>query len=147
MMEKSHDHKALYMPLWSLEELQLANASLNLGFTDQDIESRFSFSGGTARLCLAPEPETYALDVQLIKGMLEQIDSYSKLMDLLKNPGATKSISHRVLYMTPVNGLSNLPTRYKIEICSLEVIKLIVSNIKALLRRAHYTRVIYGRIA
>ena len=84
-LRKNFGHIALYMPLWTLEELQDANAQLKLGIEPETIYERFQFVGGTARYCLCVQGGYYNQNKSMMSAIISQLESYTKILDCLKN--------------------------------------------------------------
>jgi len=124
-INKSSDHTALYMPTWTLEELQTANFVLDLGLDDATIANRMSFLGGSARFCLTKETQLYLNEVSKITSKVNSIESFHDIKGFIITPHGTDDIHHSVLHIKPCLGAEGLMNCFFIDFCSLEVIKLL----------------------
>jgi hypothetical protein len=97
-IDKSDDHIALYMPLRTLDELQVAKAVLGAGFTKEKISERFQLARA-AMLCCLWNDAKLAQQVRKIQSKIQTIGSYARLLEIIDNRSILDNISHSVLHM------------------------------------------------
>jgi hypothetical protein len=144
-MEKEQSHIALYMPVWTEDELQFANFERKCGLTEQEISKRFQAAGGSARLCLA-HPAKYIAGIKEVKTKAREIDSFPKLKAIIDQNAGTQDLRHSVLHMTPVLDVDNYPSLFSLEFRSPEILLEVDSHLvdKTLKNRLEVTRWLGG---
>ena len=98
---KSEYHARMCMPVWSMEELIIANDSLGIGLASDKIRERFEAFGGVARYCLSLSP--YFLqqtEIQILDNLYE-IDNLQKVQKMLNFKSAGTAVLHRIFHMVP----------------------------------------------
>jgi hypothetical protein len=113
------------MPLWTLDELQHANAQLKLGIERESIDERFQFVGGTARYCLCVIESDYQSNKSTIISEIAELESYAKLLDCLKNTSNANGVSDSLFHMIAKPNLEELPRLYDLSFCSEKIRSLI----------------------
>jgi hypothetical protein len=118
-MDKNEYFTALYMPPWTLEELQEArkllaedptadatsrpnpegiSVNMMLRLTEEEVERRFKIFGGSARYCLTRSALLYERGLKRLRYELYSIKSFSDLELNMKGCG---KIPYNVLFMHP----------------------------------------------
>ena len=129
-MRKNSTHVALYMPTWTLQELNDANNFLNLGLDYDQIEKRFILFGGSARYCLTLNPDFYLQGEKDLKIKTDDIESFKYILCCLRNDVNLESVTHSIFHYEPVLGVSNVPCFYDLNFCSVEIERIVEKRIK-----------------
>jgi hypothetical protein len=106
-MFKNWKHCTLYMPPWTLEELQEARLSLHesstceakILLTAEEVERRFQEFGGSARYCFTTIPEFNQTGLDHLRRAQLAINSFRDLEDRMNGFG---EIPYDLLFMYPV---------------------------------------------
>lgn len=124
-MWKNSSHIALYIPMWSLDEIKYANTLLNL--VDKTIEARYFTHGGTARWCLETDPSRAEELIERILGHARCCQSMSEIEDYLISETIGK-YSQPVFFMNPVISHA-YPSSFEYVFCSKRVLQEILTQI------------------
>jgi hypothetical protein len=96
------NHLVLYSPLWSLEELKTANDWLSLGIDPQELERRFKFFGGVARICLSSEQRNVDKMECSLKMDCMKTRTLFDVAEILKDV-SPESVNHRLIHLVPLS--------------------------------------------
>lgn len=132
IIRKEQYHNRLFMPIWTLEELQQANILLGLGINEEVLNERFSYFGGTARLCLALNSDYYKKALSSMEKRTLTFKSLVYLEKLLHDKCLEEEVKHSIFHYVPV--LSEhphfMPFFSKLTFCSDRVSQDIFFNIQ-----------------
>ncbi|KAI3658662.1 hypothetical protein MP638_006726 [Amoeboaphelidium occidentale] len=122
----------MYMPFWTLDELLNANVKLELGLKEEeDIEVRYKFVGGSARICLQVNQDEVDEYCQSLSLAIQNMDSFEKVKTYLQFDPTTQKMSHKLFFYTPIMSKhSNTPRKWKLSFCSVQVGLLVHAKIK-----------------
>ncbi|EPZ30813.1 hypothetical protein O9G_004950 [Rozella allomycis CSF55] len=130
--KKNAKHFKLYFPLWTLDELLLANDILKLNLDENVIEQRFELFGGSARYCLALENKFLNEFKSDLINKVIKIDSCDALLHILDQTVEIQAIYHNIFHSEPYMDEDEFPAEFGLKICSREVERMIYASIKFL---------------
>jgi hypothetical protein len=132
-MRKKSMHMILYMPVWTWEELCVANEVLQTdetleGLVDTtELERRFNFFGGTARECFANGSVVWHAESSFVT-LIEEIQSAAQLKSITERKDLPLGFCHRLFHLFP-GYLYGYPQLANVKFCSNQVASRIFRQI------------------
>jgi hypothetical protein len=122
-------HVALYMPLWNLDELFLANFKLHLGLDFETIEERFHLFGGCARYCLAIFDQYYTNAETALTQKARSITSFDAVQRCIEGKIGVDELSHQIVHFVPAKAMSDRPHIFTLQFASDKMARLVDESI------------------
>lgn len=120
----------LFMPFWTLNELLEANDYVGLGFSHEEIEKKFNFFGGTARLCISFSGCKLIEWTDYLKGATKSIESFDQMKACFVMNLKMERISEQLFFYVPeFDEDRKYPTSSKFVFCSAKVARMVYKNI------------------
>ncbi|KAI3656982.1 hypothetical protein MP638_004256 [Amoeboaphelidium occidentale] len=129
LLHKSQNNTALrkiYLPPWTLEELRFANKNIPVGIPDDELQRRFNYFGGVARVCLENDHSKYLEHESYFSSGINSIDSEEYLSKLFVQNTANSEIVHRIFHIVP----EETDYKFHYELCSDAAFDRILDNLK-----------------
>jgi hypothetical protein len=125
-------HESIRMPVWTLEELELARDTLKLDYLSSEmLEDRYEFFGGSARYCLEEHFHIVSLEKSQLLDGTKEIDSFDQMVSLLTLDTPKPTLAHAIFHFKPeVLTESHRPVFYLMFFCSKQIAEKVFTNIK-----------------
>lgn len=101
-IEEADAHTFLYMPMWTLDELNNAVCILGKDISDDILRERFEKFGGVARYCLTRNEGLYSRGLGLLARAAYQVTSYATMLESIRGRLGREDISYEVFHLIPI---------------------------------------------
>jgi hypothetical protein len=98
MTSKYEEHSKVYMPNWTLSEIEMANDALQLKLAQNDLKVRFDLFGGTVRYTLVPDATFVEDGRSYIQTALSKISTIDQVRDCFEGTSSLDQIVHRLMH-------------------------------------------------